>query len=133
MVPPDAGKSINLEIKENLPKPPDPPKGKMRFVDTEFRSKLRNFGKQMAVISPHFDEDILPLAPLKKEKHNRYGFYWTGGGPAFEAVEWEFHCDEFRHKSGPEDFCYYFDFSAVKDNEDFVFQVSISGTNLPEL
>ena len=66
------------------------------------------------------------------KKHDRYSFYWSDKPQNEQMVEWEFRCDEFRHKLKPEEFTYYFVLPLEKNPSEIIFQVLVSGSNIIE-
>ena len=73
-----------------------------------------NTRKTLALELKNINDGFKQLNKTKQEeianlkKHDRYAFYFSDGCPNEEMDEWEFRCDEFRHKLKPEEFIYYF-------------------------
>jgi len=131
IAPPNFEELIESYSTGNPPKAPEAPKGHWKIIENSMFSALNSIKNSMEAIPPNFDREILS-APIIPKPHDRYGFYWEDDKPSVEQSVWIYLCDEFRHKSAPELFNYYFMFNETGDDEKFVFQVSISGSNLSE-
>jgi hypothetical protein len=110
----------------NLPKVPKPPTG-------HWKSRLSGMNSLVSYdgILQRSDSNLRDLlSPLRKDEHDRYAFYWHNGHPSEEVTEWQFHCDELRHKSEDETFEYYLYFPVDNNIKKVVFKVHMSGSNL---
>jgi hypothetical protein len=124
LVCPDFQEDLDHLERKAYPTPPKPPGGRWKSI---FHSSFSAIAATNAF--SHFS-DYPPVLPkiLLPEKHDRYGFYWKGGKPKENVNTWRFECDEFRHKTDPEEFIYSLLFEQNSDK--LVFCVFISASNL---
>jgi hypothetical protein len=127
---PDFKESYKEHVRKriNYPSPPKAPPGvwanPLLPPFTGLESALKNF------IPPINKMDVL-LDSIRRSP-DRYDFLWSNGKPENNMKKWEFHCQEFRHKTEPEIFDYFFLLDKEVEHEDFKFKVTVSGSNMSE-
>jgi hypothetical protein len=129
LAPHDCYKMLSAPLPE-FPDLPKPPKGMWKDISNPLLSAINSIQRNWSDMNSKTTLKDIYMPNLKK--HDRYTFYWSDKPPNEQMDEWEFRCDEFRHKLKPEEFTYYFVLPLEKNPSEIVFQVLVSGSNIIE-
>jgi len=136
-------------MKDEMPDPPEPPEAP---IFGEYTIEMARFA---SLFPPRLSEASIIEATQKlagsstlcpgptryrdlseslslAESRDPNAFYWRDGKPTESTTNWEFTCDEYRHKEKPEMFTYMIQLDELGETGKLVVEISASGRNLPD-
>ncbi|HRW77465.1 MAG TPA: hypothetical protein P5207_02245, partial [Candidatus Sabulitectum sp.] len=136
-------------MKDEMPDPPEPPEAPIFGVYTIEMARLASSlptylsdasileaTKRLAGSSTLFPGETrfrdLPESLSLAESRDPNAFYWRDRKPTESTTNWEFTCDEYRHKGEPEMFTYMIQLDELGDTGKLVVEITASGRNLPD-